>query len=86
MSVDLPGLKPRTKSEQIQFKIRCYFDAENAPSVEEINGLLNQKQLAVNAIFSFGRFLDALPIRASKGLTDRWGRCWRPEVPTRMKT
>ena len=74
---DLPGLEAQPKREQSRFKISYYYDPRIAPSVEEINRLLHQEELAVNAISSFGQYLDLLPIRASKGLAlryvaDRW--------------
>ncbi len=74
---DLPGLKLQPKQEQSRFKLSYYYDPRIAPSMEEIKRLLNQEELAVNAIFSFGQYLDVLPIRASKGLAlryvaDRW--------------
>ena len=31
-----------------------------------------RNEQAVNVIFSFGQFLDVLPVRASKGLALRW--------------
>lgn len=75
---DLPGLKLQPKTEQSRFKISYYYDPRIAPSADEINSLLHQEELAANVIFSFGQFLDVLPIRASKGLAlryvaDRWG-------------
>jgi sucrose-phosphate synthase len=75
---DLPGLQPQPKSEQSRFKLSYYYDPRIAPSVEAINSLLLQEDLAVNVITSFGQYLDVLPIRASKGLAlryvaDRWG-------------
>ena len=68
----LPGLVLQPKSEQSRFKISYYYDAEKAPSVDEINRLLHQEEQAVNVILSFGQFLDVLPIRASKGLALRY--------------
>jgi sucrose-phosphate synthase len=75
---DLPGLKLQPKVEQSRFKISYYYDPRVAPGREEIISLLHQEELAVNPIFSFGQFLDILPVRASKGLAlrhvaDRWG-------------
>jgi sucrose-phosphate synthase len=74
---DLPGLELQPKQEQSRFKISYYIDPRIAPSLEEINRLLHQEDLAVNVIASFGQYLDILPIRASKGLAlryvaDRW--------------
>jgi sucrose-phosphate synthase len=74
----LPGLELQPKLQQSRFKISYFYDSELAPSVEEINSLLYQEDLAVNVILSFGQYLDILPIRASKGqalryVADRWG-------------
>jgi sucrose-phosphate synthase len=69
---DLPGLKLQDKQEQSQFKISYYIDPGVAPSLEEINKILHQHEQSVNAILSFGQFLDILPIRASKGLALRY--------------
>jgi sucrose-phosphate synthase len=74
----LPGLELQPKLQQSRFKISYFYDSDLAPSVEEINSLLYQEDLAVNVILSFGQYLDILPIRASKGqalryVADRWG-------------
>jgi sucrose-phosphate synthase len=75
---DLPGVKMQPKSEQSHFKISYYYDPRIAPDLDEINRLLYQEDLAVNATVSFGQYLDVLPIRASKGsalryVADLWG-------------
>ena len=44
----------------------------NAPDVDEIRKLLLQRDQAVNVVFSFGQYLDIVPVRASKGLALRW--------------
>lgn len=69
---DLPGLNLQEKQEQSKFKISYYIDPSKAPSLEEINKILHQQELSVNAILSFGQYLDILPIRASKGLALRY--------------
>ncbi|RMF68972.1 MAG: HAD-IIB family hydrolase [Cyanobacteria bacterium J069] len=74
---DLPGLELQPKMQQGQFKISYFYHADVAPSVQEIKSLLYHEDLAVNVIFSFGQYLDILPIRASKGqalryVADRW--------------
>ncbi|MFQ3618840.1 MAG: HAD family hydrolase [Cyanobacteriota bacterium] len=75
---DLPGLELQPNVHQSQFKISYFYNAEVAPTIQEIKSLLYQEDLAVNVIFSFGQYLDILPIRASKGqalryVADRWG-------------
>ena len=74
----LPGVELQPKLQQSRFKISYFYHSDLAPSVEEINSLLHQEDLAVNVILSFGQYLDIVPIRASKGqalryVADRWG-------------
>ncbi|MBD1399906.1 HAD family hydrolase [Pelovirga terrestris] len=68
---DYPGLKRQAKIEQSRFKVSYYIDPTMA-DVDKIQRLLHQEGLAVNAIMSFGQFLDILPARASKGLALRY--------------
>ena len=69
---ELPGMKLQPKTEQTPFKISYYYDAQKAPTVEEINTLIRQKELTANVICSFGQFLDIVPSRASKGQALRY--------------
>ena len=69
---ELSGLKRQPKEDQGRYKISYYIDPQVAPSLEEINRLLNQGDQTVNVTLSFGQFLDVLPIRASKGFAVRW--------------
>lgn len=74
----LPGVELQPKLQQSRFKISYFYHSDLAPSIEEINSLLYQEDLAVNVILSFGQYLDIVPIRASKGqalryVADRWG-------------
>ncbi len=69
---DLPGIKLQPKVEQSRFKISYYINPEIAPSMDDINRILHQQELSVNATLSFGQFLDILPLRASKGLALRY--------------
>ncbi len=68
---EMPGLKMQPKSYQSAFKISYYIDHKVA-DVQEIRQALSRNEQAVNAVFSFGQFLDVLPARASKGLALRW--------------
>ncbi|WP_305606354.1 HAD family hydrolase [Rhodoferax sp.] len=68
---EFPGLTMQPKSQQSAFKLSYYMDPTVA-SVHEIQQLLLRNEQAVNVIFSFGQFLDVLPVRASKGLALRW--------------
>jgi len=69
---DLPGLRLQPKVEQSRYKISYYYEAAIAPDVEEIRQLLSQHEQTVNVVFSFGQYLDIVPVRASKGLALRW--------------
>ena len=71
MSV-LPGLKLQPKSQQNRFKVSYYIDPQTAPDMQQINSLLHQEGQTVNAVLSFGQYLDIVPVRASKGLALRW--------------
>ncbi|MDG6778269.1 HAD-IIB family hydrolase [Thiomicrorhabdus sp. zzn3] len=73
---DYPGLTLQPKSEQTYFKISYLLDTR-LTDVEEIKAQLLQEDLTANVQFSFGQYLDVLPIRASKGMAlryiaDRW--------------
>ncbi|HED18882.1 MAG TPA: glycosyltransferase [Gammaproteobacteria bacterium] len=69
---ELPGLKRQPNSEQSRFKISYYIDPDKAPEIGEINSLLRQNDQTVNVFYSFGQFLDIVPVRASKGFALRW--------------
>lgn len=69
---DIPGLKLQAKIEQSRYKISYYYDSSVAPDIDEINHFLLQHEQTVNVVFSFGQFLDIVPVRASKGLALRW--------------
>ena len=69
---DLPGLRLQPKVEQSRYKISYYYDAAKAMDVDDIRQLLLQHEQTVNVVFSFGQYLDIVPVRASKGLALRW--------------
>lgn len=77
---NLPGLKRQPKSEQTPHKISYYYDAEEAPSQQEIIDLLRQKEITANVILSFGQYIDVIPSRASKGQALRYV-AQRLEIP-----
>lgn len=71
-----PGLIRQPRSEQSAFKV-SYYTSDDVTGVEQIKGILHQEDQPVNVQFSFGKYLDILPIRASKGMAlryvaDRW--------------
>jgi len=68
----LHGLSLQPKLEQSRYKISYYYDAAKAMEVDEIRQLLMQYEQTVNVVFSFGQYLDIVPVRASKGLALRW--------------
>ena len=68
----LPGLTLQEKEKQSRYKISYFYDSTIAPTVEEIKSILYQNEQTVNVIFSFGQFLDIVPVRASKGYAVRW--------------
>ncbi len=68
---EIPGLEMQPKRHQSAFKISYYIDPKVA-DVHEIRQTLLRNEQTVNIVFSFGQFLDVLPIRASKGLALRW--------------
>ncbi len=71
---DLPGLVLQSEDNQSKFKLSYHYDpkAPDALSVEDIISLLRKEEQAVNVIFSYGQYLDIIPIRASKGLALRY--------------
>lgn len=68
---EVPGLTMQPKSNQGDFKLSYYIDPVQTDA-NEIRHLLLRNEQVVNVIFSFGQFLDVLPVRASKGLALRW--------------
>ena len=77
---NLPGLKRQPKSEQSPYKISYFYNADEAPSQQEIINLLRQEEVTANVILSFGQFLDVIPSRASKGQALRYV-AQRLEIP-----
>jgi sucrose-phosphate synthase len=69
---EVSGLKLQPKSELSDFKLSFYYDATEAPPLEEIQSLLHENDQTVQAFVSFGQYLDIIPIRASKGFALRW--------------
>ncbi len=68
----IPGLELQSKSEQTAFKVSYYYDPKTAPTVEDIVSQLRQREITANVMLSFGRFLDIVPSRASKGQALRY--------------
>jgi sucrose-phosphate synthase len=68
----LPGLEPQSEDVQRSYKVSYYHDKEKAPSIRKIKRHLRQLGLHAKVIYSHGKYLDLLPIRASKGLAIRY--------------
>lgn len=74
----IPGLRLQEKFTQSEFKVSYYVDPKRPPSVEDLQERLNQHQISAHVVLSHIRYLDILPVRASKGhairfLAYRWG-------------
>ena len=69
---EVPGLELQSRNDQSRFKISYYIDPALAPDIGEINSLLHRNEQTVNVFYSFGQFLDVVPVRASKGFALRW--------------
>jgi sucrose-phosphate synthase len=68
----LKGLELQEESEQRKYKISYYVDPKKAPSRAKIVRHLRNYKVRVKVIYSHKRYLDILPIRASKGLAVRY--------------
>ncbi|EHQ52285.1 sucrose-phosphate synthase [Ectothiorhodospira sp. PHS-1] len=76
--LDLPGITPQPAEDQRRHKLSFFVDPAKAPGMKDIERLLHQEDLHANIIYSHDRFLDLLPVRASKGFAvryfaDKWG-------------
>ncbi|SIT70684.1 sucrose-phosphate synthase [Ectothiorhodosinus mongolicus] len=76
--LELPGIDLQPEEDQRRHKISFFVDPTYAPGLREIERLLRQQDLQANLIYSHDRFLDLLPLRASKGFAvryfaDKWG-------------
>ena len=75
---DFSGLWMQPPDAQQQYKISYYLDPNEAPSPRQIRQSLRKKGINVNLVYSHKKFLDIIPMRASKGkavqfLSDKWG-------------
>ena len=68
----LPGVTAQPKIEQSRFKVSYFYDASEAPPVDEIVALLRKEEITANVVLSFGQFIDIVPSRASKGQALRY--------------
>lgn len=74
----VPGLILQPAENQRKFKLSYNVETENMPSLDDLYRLLRGHRLHARLIYSHEKFLDVLPIRASKGhairyLAYKWG-------------
>lgn len=74
----LGGLKPQAPSKCGPFKVSFHVSPRRFPGLAAVEALLRQEGLTARLVYSQGRYLDVLPVRASKGqavrhLALRWG-------------
>jgi sucrose-phosphate synthase len=72
------GLRLQPASHQSECKISFYLDEARPPGLRSLQQTLRQHGLRANLVASHERYLDVLPVRASKGrairyLAYRWG-------------
>nr|VFK44070.1 MAG: sucrose-phosphate synthase [Candidatus Kentron sp. SD]VFK49450.1 MAG: sucrose-phosphate synthase [Candidatus Kentron sp. SD] len=74
----IPGLSLSPRKDQLYFKLRYTFDANKAPTIEDITKILRQEGETVTLSRSDPSHIEITPARASKGLAvryfaDQWG-------------
>ncbi len=69
---EIPGLAMKPTAAQSYFRISYDIDPDEFLGLEEVEKQLYQAELSVNLIQSFGKHLDLLPVRASKGYALRY--------------
>lgn len=74
----VPGLRLQPKQNQREFKLCYNLDPDAAVPYVEIRRRLRARGLAASVVLSQRKFLDVLPVRASKGkairyLSYKWG-------------
>jgi len=74
----LPGLRLQAPEDQREFKISYVVDPARFPPLQEIDRYLHENKLDAQLIYSHEKYLDVLPVRASKGhairyLAYKWG-------------
>lgn len=70
--IDVPGLKLQPSKNQRAHKVSYFIDPKKAPTMREIQSHLRHLDLHAKLIYSHGKLLDLLPVRASKGLAIRY--------------
>lgn len=78
---EMPGLRMQPKTEQLPTKISYNVVPTRIPTVPEIRAYLRVRGLHAMVVYSHGKHLDILPMRASKGLALRYvARKWGIEL------
>lgn len=71
----LPGLTLQAAENQRKFKLSYNVISKEMPSLQDLSRLLREHRLHARLIYSHEKFLDVLPIRASKGHAIRYLAC-----------
>jgi sucrose-phosphate synthase len=74
----IEGMWMQPHDAQQKYKISYYIDPSTSPTPRQIRRILKKKGINVNLIYSHRKFLDIVPVRASKGkavqfLSEKWG-------------
>ncbi|RMD60391.1 MAG: HAD family hydrolase, partial [Nitrospirae bacterium] len=74
----LPGIWLQPPDGQSEYRIGYFIDTAEAPRIREIKKHLRQNKVHANVIIAYNRYLDIVPVRASKGkalrfFADKWG-------------
>jgi len=70
--IDTLGLRLQPGKEQRVHKLSYFINPKKAPTIRDIQAHLRHLDLHAKLIYSHGKFLDLLPVRASKGLAIRY--------------
>lgn len=75
---DVPGLELQPQENQREFKLSYNVTPDRMPPLKSLYRLLREHHLHARLIYSHQKFLDVLPVRASKGhairyLAYKWG-------------
>jgi sucrose-phosphate synthase len=66
------GIRLLGKMHQSKFRISYSWDKKTGPGKKQVMKYLRQHDLHANVIFTHDKFLDLIPIRASKGQAIRY--------------
>ncbi|MFN2267222.1 MAG: HAD-IIB family hydrolase [Desulfonatronovibrio sp.] len=69
---EISGIELQKDENQRQFKLSYNFFPENFSGIRAIRKLMRRNDLHAKIIHSHGKYLDFLPLRASKGLAIRY--------------